>query len=269
MRKKNNFAPFHFKIKIVIQLPMKTKNLRVILLFFSMIFGGLFANGQTDADQIIKKMDATVFAVKDKEAHIKMVMVNLKTNKKKIKEAIIIQKGSDRKLFRYTFPKSDSGIATLSLPNNEIYLYLPLFKKPKKITNLAQKNAFNKSDFSVSDMATKAYSEKYSAQLISTNDTVFIVDLKPKSDDPAYSHLVAYINKKNYYPVQFDYYDSKNQFVKKSTYRYIKVSGYWISDVAAMEDLKKNHKTTIYMSDIKINQGLKDDLFTLENLSGK
>jgi outer membrane lipoprotein-sorting protein len=239
----------------------------IILIFFSLI-SSLSVVGQTDAEQLLIKMDKTVFAAKDKSSNIKMVMINLKTEKEKTKKAVMLQKGADTKLFRYTFPKSDSGIATLSLPNNEIYLYLPLFKKPKKITNLAEKNAFNNSDFSVSDMATKSYAENYTGELISTNEYTYAIDLKPKSEDSPYSHMVVHINKEYFYPEQFDYYDKKNQMVKKATYNYIKIQSFWISDEVAMEDLKKNHKTIIYMSDIKINQGLKDELFTLENLAG-
>ncbi len=245
---------------------MKLRNTILPLLFWAFTIAGI---AQTDASHLLKKMDETVFAIKDKTVNIKMVMVNLKSKKEKIKKAILIQKGTNMKLFRYIYPQSDSGIATLSLPNDEIYLYLPLFKKPKKITNLAESNAFNQSDFSVEDMATKAYSEKYTAVLKNTNATTFEVDLKPKSDNTSYSHIVVYINKENYYPEKFDFYNRKNQLVKKATYHYVKISGFWIADVVTMQDLKKSHKTTIYMSNIKLNQGLSDDLFTLENLVGE
>jgi len=36
-----------------------------------------------------------------------------------------------------------------------------------------------------------------------------------------------------------------------------------------MENVKKKHKTTIIMTEININQGLSDDEFTLEKLSGR
>ena len=247
---------------------MKINRTFLIIIFFSLIYSSLKVYGQNDADQLLVKMDDVVFAAKDKTSSIKMVMVNQKSGKEKTKKAVMMQKGADMKLFRYTFPKSDSGIATLSLPNNEIYLYLPLFKKPKKITNLAEKNAFNQSDFSVSDMATKSYAENFTGKLLSTDDATYVVELKSKSDDSQYSRMIVYINKKYFYPEQFDFFDKKNQMVKKAIYHYIKIQGYWISDEVSMEDLKKNHKTTIYMTDIKINQGLKDELFTLENLAG-
>ncbi len=244
---------------------MNFKN--TLLSILTVIFVGLIssANAQ-DALNILKKMDATAAAIKDKSVAMKMVMVNLKSGKEETKQAVLFQKGMNMKLFRYTAPKSDEGISTLSLPNGEIYVYLPLFKKPKKITNLAESGAFNKSDFSIEDMATQAYADKYTPTLQSTNATNFVLELKPKDPKSSYSKLLVTINKTTYCAEQIEYFDSKNNAVKKALYHYKKVNDCWVADEVSMEDLKKQHKTTLYMSDIKVNQGLADDLFTLENL---
>jgi outer membrane lipoprotein-sorting protein len=247
---------------------MKNRFQLLTLLTISFIFITNLINAQTNALQILEKMDKTMHAVKDKSVSIKMVMLNQKSQNEKVKEAVMIQKGPDMKLFKYTFPKSDSGIATLSLPNDEIYLYLPLFKNPKKITNLAESNAFNKSDFSVKDMSAKPYAETFTGNLISTNDTAYVIKLFSNSDDFSYGHLIVYINKEHFYPYQFDFIDNNGELEKKATYQYILINGYWVSKVASMEDLNKKSKTTLYMSDIIINQGLKDELFTVENMTG-
>jgi len=221
---------------------------------------------QVDANTVLKKMDQTALAVKDKSSNIEMILVNLKSNKEKIKKATIIQKGRDRKLFRYTYPKSDKGIATLSLPDGEIYLYLPMFKKPKKITNLAD-SGLNNSDFSVEDMVIKLYAEDYNAKIIETNNGTYVLDLKSKNGDEKYNHVIVHVNKKFFYPEKFEYYDKKDRLEKFSTSIYIKINGCWVANKVAMENVKKKHKTTIIMTEIKINQGLSDDEFTLEKLS--
>ena len=242
---------------------------KITLLIFVLMLGNLAGNAQTDAAALLKKMDATIFAIKDKTVNVKMVMVNLKSGKEKEKQAILMQKGTQMKLFRYVYPPSDSGIATLSLPNGEIYLYLPLFKKPKKITNLAEGNAFNSSDFSIEDMATQAYSVMFTPTLKSSSGSAHVLELKPKSDNTSYKRVLVYINKQNFYPEQFEFFDKKDVMVKKSVYHHVKINGFWIADQVSMEDLKKQHKTTLFMSDIKLNQGLSDDLFTLENMVGE
>lgn len=241
-------------------------------LFFNLIFLSFLlvfttSSYSQDANSLLEKMDQLTFDIKDKSSNIEMTMVNLKTNKEKIKKGIVIQKDGNKKLFRYTFPKSDEGIATLSLPNGEIYLYLPLFKKPKKITNLAESKMLNKSDFSIGDMASKYYSENYNAELIETNETLYVLDLTSKKEDLSYDHIIIYMNKEYYYPEKMEFFSEKEELEKIATSQYVKIDGFWIADKVTMETVKKRHKTTIVMTEVKINQGLKDDEFTVEKLS--
>ena len=241
---------------------MNVKSLFLIILFS---FGALGLQAQ-DALTIVEKLDANLAKIKDKSVDIEMTMSNLKTGKSKVKKAELLQKGETKKLFRYTFPESDAGIATLTLPNDEIYLYLPMFKKPKKITNMAESNAFNKSDFSLDDMASSDFAEKYSAGLMTYEGDAFKVMLTPKDTKSPYSKLVMYINKSQYTAEKIEYY-VKTEMQKFALYNYRKVSDVWVADEVSMEDVKKQHKTTLKMTNIKINQGLDDSLFALESLA--
>jgi outer membrane lipoprotein-sorting protein len=241
---------------------MNVKSLFLIILFS---FGALGLQAQ-DALTIVEKLDANLAKIKDKSVDIEMTMSNLKTGKSKVKKAELLQKGETKKLFRYTFPESDAGIATLTLPNDEIYLYLPMFKKPKKITNMAESNAFNKSDFSLDDMASSDFAEKYSAGLMTYEGDAFKVMLTPKDAKSPYSKLVMYINKSQYTTEKIEYY-VKTEMQKFALYNYRKVSDVWVADEVSMEDVKKQHKTTLKMTNIKINQGLDDSLFALESLA--
>ncbi len=219
-----------------------------------------------DAATVLARMDATIFAIKDRSVNMRMVMTNLKSGKEKVKEAVLYQKDMDKKLFRYTAPESDAGISTLALPNSEIYVYLPMFKKPKKITNLAESGVFTSSDFSIDDMASQTYAEKYTPEILSSEGDAFVLNLTPKDEKPVWARVEVHVDKRFYYPVRIDYFNKKDELEKQALYKYTEISGYWVTEEVSMEDMKKEHKTTLYMSDIKVNQGIKDDLFTLENL---
>ena len=245
---------------------MKKYIFRITLILVFVVYSNDLIHAQeTDANNLLKKMDQMASEIKDKSANIEMILVNLNTNKEKIKKAVIIQKDGDKKLFRYTYPKSDAGIATLSLANGEMYLYLPMFKKPKKITNLAQ-GSLNTSDFSVKDMANMLYSENYDAKIHQTRKTIYILDLNSKNDEVEYKHLIIYLNKEFFYPEKIEFYDKNRTIEKISTTEYEKIEGLWVANRVNMQNIKKRHKTTIIMTDIKINQGLKDDEFTVEKL---
>ncbi len=240
---------------------------RVILIITGILFlTATKMTAQADARTILSKMDDVIFSVKDKTADVKMVLINLKNGKENVKKAVIMQKGHDKKLFRYIYPKSDSGIATLTLPGDQTYLYLPLFKSVKKISSNSDGGAFNKSDFSLRDTPTKPYSELYTPQLTGTNDTAYILALIPKSEKWLYGKLVATIDKTHYYLKRLEYYNQKGKKIKEADYHYQKIGGHWVADQVTMTNEAKQHRTVTIMTNIKINTGLKDDLFTVENL---
>ena len=241
--------------------------MKVILVIITVVLSGFLTNNAEDAAAILSKVDQTIFSLKDKSAEVEMVMINLKTEKTKIKKANFFQKGMDRKLFRYTYPKSDNGIATLTIPD-AVYLYLPMFKKPKKITNMAEGNAFNKSDFSLEDMNTKYFSELYEPELMESTARYYILRLIPKDKKSSYKYQVATINKSTYYVEKMEYYNKKGERAKVSESEYVKIDNRWVVSTVSMTNLKKKHKTKFIMTNIKINTGLSDDLFTVENMVG-
>jgi len=219
-----------------------------------------------DAKIILSKVDTAIFSLKDKTSTVEMQIINLKTDSKKIKKAMLYQKGLDKKLFKYTYPKSDNGIASLTLPN-AVYLYLPMFKKPKKITNLAEGNKFNKSDFSLEDSDNKTYSERFTPTLIKSDKDTYLLNLIPKESDGSYSRLLATINRHHYYPEKIEYYDQTGKKLKVATYIFKKVDGIWVTTQVSMENVVKKHMTKFIMTDIKINTGLKDEMFTIKKMA--
>jgi len=235
----------------------------IAFIFISTVLLSAFSPNETSS--ILAKIDQKQRAIKDKTANVEMQMINLKSGSKKIKKANFYQKGLDHKLFRYTYPKSDAGIATLSIPG-AVYLYLPMFKKPKKVTNMAEGNAFNKSDFSLEDMNSKSYTELYTAAKLKDKDGNLVLDLKPKDSESSYSHIVAQFNKQYYYPEKFEYYDKKGVKLKIALYHHNKINGLWVVDQVNMTNIKKKHRTLFIMTNIKINTGLSDELFTVEKM---
>ncbi|MBW6460318.1 MAG: outer membrane lipoprotein-sorting protein [Bacteroidales bacterium] len=232
----------------------------LLLLFF--VSGITIIHAQDGAD-LLRKMDQVIFAPKDKQAQVK-IMVSSGSKDDKIREAILMQKGADKKIYRYTKPESQAGVATLSLPGDIMWLYMPAFEKPKKISLLAKSQAFTGTDFAYEDIPVLPYSDRYNSKYLKTEGNTFLLELVPNADKSNYSKLVVAIDQKNHYPVRIDYYDKRGSKQKEATYKYIKTGNYWNAEEVTMTDLKKNSQTIIIMSDVKFDQGLPDDLFTVE-----
>src|SRR5210317_1469814 len=164
-----------------------------VLTFF--FFCSSTVNLAQDAATILNKMDDLMQAPKDKQGVVKITTIN-KGGKEKVREAIMKQKGKDKRLYQYTKPESQAGIATLSLPDDVMWLYMPAFGKPTKISLLAKSQAFTGTDFSYEDMESRSYTERYSPSLLSSdNDDQFLLELTPKSEKSKYSKIELYLNK--------------------------------------------------------------------------
>jgi len=218
-----------------------------------------------DAQTLLSNMDQIMFSPKDKQGVVQIILTN-KDGKEKVREAIMKQKGTDKKLYRYTKPESQAGIATLSLPDGVMWLYMPAFGKPKKISLLAKSQAFTGTDFSYEDMATTTYSDRYTPKLLDTNAESYTLELVPKTDESKYSKIIVTIDKDHSYPSKMEYYDMANRKFKEATYIYEKIGKYWNAKQVIMANLTKQHMTRIVLTDVVFDQGIPDEEFTLEKL---
>lgn len=243
---------------------MKTVKISLMAGAMFMLLAAAAANAQ-DANSILKKMDEVLYAPKDITSKIKIVLID-KNGKQKIREANMMQKGNSMRLFRFTAPASQEGIATLSLPKDVMYLYLPSFGKERRISSSVKSQKFAGTDFSYDDLEAKSFVKKYTPKLISSDGQFFVLELIPKSPKSQYSKEVAKIHKTYFYPVHSDYYDKGNNKIKSADYEFVKIGHYWNANVVTMTDLKKNHKTSMIMSDVQFDTGLSDEEFTLRKL---
>lgn len=242
---------------------MKSK-IQTAVMTAIIVAGSVFSATAQDAATILNKMDDVMYSPKDMTGKNKIVLID-KNGKEEIREATIQQKGTDKRMFRFTVPASQTGIAVLSLPNDVMYLYLPAFGKERRIATSAKNQNFAGTDFSYDDMESVLFSVKYTPKILKTETDVFVLELTPKKQSD-YSKVIAHINKTNYYPVKMEYYDKGGNKIKEAKYTFKKIGNYWNAAEIEMTDLKKNHKTKMQMSDIKYDVGLTDDDFTVRKL---
>jgi outer membrane lipoprotein-sorting protein len=246
---------------------MKKIEIQTVILSVLIVTGSMFTSNAQDANAILKQMDDVMYAPKDQDSKIKLVLID-KNNKEKTREATVLQKGTDKRLFKFTSPSSQAGISFLSLPDDIMYLYLPAFGKERRIATHIKNQKFAGTDFSYDDMEAKPYSDKYTPKLLNTEEDIYLLELTPKANIKTdYSKLIATINKSNYYPAKIEYYDKTGRKIKELNNKEIeKVDGYWVSKEMTMTDLKKNHKTKMIITTVSYDNNLSDDEFTVRKL---
>ena len=217
-----------------------------------------------DAGTILKNMDDVLYAASDLTAVNTIILID-KNGKQQMREAIVRQKGSDKRIMRFTSPASQAGIAVLALPDDVMYLYLPAYGKERRISASVKNQDFAGTDFSYDDMEPIPYAEKYTPVSMKTEANVYVLELKPKKQSD-YSRIIVHINKSHYYPEIMEYYDRGDNKVKVASYTFRQIGKYWNASEIEMTDLKKNHITKMQMSDVKYDTGLTDDEFTVRKL---
>lgn len=237
-------------------------------LFLTTIVTLLVANFQLlkaqDATSILKKVDEQTSGWKDLWQNVEITLID-KNNKQETRTADIIQKGDDMRLLKFTSPESQKGVGFLSLPNEVMYLYMPAFGKERRIATSVKNQKFAGTDLSYDDLEAKKYSEKYKATISKSDAKEFTLVLTPKTAGE-YSKVILVVDAQNYTPKAADFYDKSNKIVKSTTFVFAKSVKYWYAETLTVKDLKTSHTTTVKTKNVKFDQNLKDDLFTIRNL---
>ena len=195
-------------------------------MFFTLIFFGIQITSAQDASAILAAMDKVIFSSKDKSGKITIILTD-KDGSEKVREAEMLQKGPDKKLYRYTKPESQAGIATLSLPGGIMWMAMPAFEKPKRISMLSKSQSFTGTDFSYEDMATTPYSDRFTPVLRDTGANDYLLDLMPMSNKSNYSKIILRVDKTNGYPIWMKFYNVQGRMFKEADYTYEKIGKYW------------------------------------------
>lgn len=217
-----------------------------------------------DAKTILNKVDENISGWKDMQQTLQITLVD-KSQKKETRTALLWQKGEDKRLIKFTSPESQKGIGFLSLPNETMYLYMPSFGKERRIASSIKNQKFAGTDLTYDDLQAKKYSQKYSSTLINSTNSIFTIELVPL-ENSEYKKIVMSINAKDYLPQKAEFYNKAGKMVKTIEFYFEKEGKYWYTKKMVVVDLLTNHSTILESTNVKFDQNLKDDIFTIKNL---
>ena len=240
----------------------------LILLLVSLSYiSGWAEEPQLTAVQILERADDVINAPKDQDLKIKLILIDKKGNEK-VREMSMLQKGSDKRLVKFLSPADQKGIAFLSLPDDVMYLYMPAFKKIRRIASHVKNTKFAGTDFTYEDMEAVRYSDKYIPEFIEKKDNHYLLQLTPKEGIKTdYSKLIMWIREDNFYIAKIDHYNRGDKLFKIMTRDNIeKIGEYWLARESQMQDLKSKHSTKMIIEEVKLDSKISDDKFTKRNL---
>lgn len=246
---------------------MKNKLAFSILVLF-VLSGVFYCYAQADkAAEYMQKVDEVKNPGKDSTGITKMLLVTA-DGKEEARKMKIYRMG-DKKVYFFLYPPGVEGVAFLSLSDDQMYLYLPAFKKVRRIASSAKNENFMGTDMSYEDMTESSYLEKYVPKIITDKENEVVLELNKKADaDTSYGKVVLTIDKKTWVRTSADMYDKNGKLVKKMKCPEVKmIDNYATTMVVEMTDVQSGHKTKIIMEEVKYDIGLDDDLFSQRRLT--
>ncbi len=238
-----------------------------VLAVFGATVLSLNVNAQS-ADQILGKADSVLNAANDAKVTSTMTITD-KGGAKRERTLELYQKGNDKRLVRFLTPADQKGIAFLSLPGDNQFLYLPAFGKVRRIASHVKNTKFAGTDYSYEDLEAKRYTAQWDASLKSKNASEYVLTLKPKKGTKSdYGQLEITIKADSYYPVRVEFFSKKGVAVKRLTVKEIgKYNGVLMPKDSEMADLQSGSTTRTVLQGVEVNKGLKDEVFTERNLA--
>jgi len=146
------------------------------------------------------------------------------------------------------------------------WIYLPALRKVKRISSDSKSDYFMGSDFTYDDLGDRKLDEdkhKFLRSEMLVGKDCYVVESVSKDPDYMYSKTITWINKKNFIGVKKEFYDEDGELLKiLHIKKYENVSGFDIITHSEMENVQRDHKTKMELSDVEVNIGVSDSKFS-------
>jgi len=150
--------------------------------------------------------------------------------------------------------------------DDDQWIYLPALKRVKRISSDSKGDYFMGSDFTYDDLGDRKPEEdthKILREETLNGEHCYVIESIPKDEDYMYSRTVTWIVKDKWIGLKKEFYDEDGDYLKTlEIKKYEKIKGYWIITETEMHNVQKNHTTRMTLSDVVIDSGIKDNMFT-------
>ncbi len=152
--------------------------------------------------------------------------------------------------------------------HNTVYVYMPGFKKVRRVASSAMSQSIVGSDICNEDMATVSWAQVYDVKLDKDDETSWWLSLTPKAGaESDYGKIVHRIDKAHFLQQETHWYDRSGQEVKRLVASQpTTFDGIVRNKLAVFSDPRTGHRTELETTSARYNQGLADDVFTVRQL---
>jgi len=258
---------------------------RMVALFGLVLLAPL-AHGAETAREILdrrKALDDTTRHWTDRQQRMHFVIVGGSGGERRRELTVYERRYPDDEVKSVVFfhaPAEVKGTALLAFTHKgrqgEQWLYLPALARVRVISGSARREKFVGTDLTYHDLdliqeMSSWTEDDASSTLLAAAEVggtpVHVIELDPRREDIGYEKIVLALGREDLVPRRIEFYEEGDEPKKRITQSEVRAVGAIpVAHRIAVETPAAKTTTTIDVSEVKFDQGLKDDLFTQRTL---
>lgn len=183
--------------------------------------------------------------------------------------AFEVHNKGEKRMVRFTAPSDMKGTRVLVLSRQQMWVYLPAYRKVRRVASHVKQQGFMGTTYSDEDMSTTQFAGVYSAAMTSESETEIQLRLSPRDEaESGYAHAEMVVRKDIMLPSEIRYFNEDGQHLKTETRtEYDCGEALCTPKRMKMTDHTRGDAWTILeASSRRVNQGVGDSTFTVRNL---
>lgn len=186
---------------------------------------------------------------------------------------------ADKMLLFTTYPPEAKGSSFMRVAYSQLdkpvdqWIYLPALKKIRRVSIRDLGDSFLNSNLTYADVSRRALEaddHKYIGTTRVDDAAFYVVESTPREANPIYGKRIFWFLKtKNWdqcVNTRIDYYDNKGELIKDQFIKWQRVGDAWVWDRVLVRSRRTLSASIFQLSEIKINAGVDDELFTARAL---
>ena len=251
---------------------MKTLKITSVLIAVLFAVSPIISAQELTGREIVEKV-YNIPTGEDQTSNLTMTLINKngKERIRKIKQFTKDMSDVEKSIMFFQSPADVKNTSFMSWTydndkSDDQWIYLPALKKVKRISSDSKSDYFMGSDFTYDDLGDRKIDDDTHELIGSeTIDGVdyYVVESIPKDKEYMYSRTKTWIRKDNFIGLKKEFYDEDEDLLKVLRIKkFEEISGFLVITSSEMENVQKDHRTTMILDDVEINTNIPSSKFS-------
>lgn len=251
---------------------------KIVLMFLIMTF--IFAAGfSKTAKEVLDEMEEKNQGFNSAKQVYEMDLIDSKGQVENTKEMevyiLVMDEGEEADsytMMRIVKPRNLNGTTVMTLEEDEQYIYMPSYRKVKKITGSTKNDNFLDTDLKYSELALVSgdVEQENEKKMLEETDQHYVIQIDIDDDDVDYDYMVMTIERESLNMKRIEFYDNNGEMVKTMTAGdYSEIDGYTVFGELEVTDIKVNHSTRMKLVEAEFDIPITKKFFSTLNMTSR